>query len=71
MFENARREVMRFNEVADLRLNSALRTARHNSGLADYPLRVAGCAQNRPFLIDTLAIRIPRISLKTQADVLA
>ena len=70
MFENARREVRRFDEVADLRLNSALQTARHNSGIADFPLRVTGSAKKPPFLIGTLAIRILRISLKTQGDTL-
>ncbi len=70
MFENARREVSRFDGVADLCLCAAARTMRRHSGPANYPLRVTGYAQNRPFLIDTLAIRIPRISLKTQGDTL-
>jgi hypothetical protein len=70
MFENARPEVRRLDPVADLPSYGAVRRALEDSGHASYPLRVSGSARKPPFLIDTLAIRIPLISLKTQADAL-
>jgi len=70
MLENARREVRRFDQVADRRSYRAVRRALDHSGHAGYPLRVARSAPQPPYLIDALAIRIPLISLKTQADVL-
>jgi hypothetical protein len=71
MFENARREVGRIDEVAGLRLYAAVRTARHHFEPVGYPLRVAGSAKKRPFLIDTPAIRISSKSLKKKDGDLA
>jgi hypothetical protein len=66
MFENARREVERFDAVAELRPRAARRTTCHQSGLVGYPFRVGGPEKKPPFLIDTLAIRNTSNSLKTK-----
>jgi hypothetical protein len=68
MFENARREVGRPHELADLRSFAAIGTARHHLGSAAYPVRATSFAKNSPFLIDTLAIGKLRNLLKTQGE---
>ena len=68
MFENARREVGRFDEAADLRSHSAVvRSARHQFGPANHVSRITCSAKKPPFLIDTEAIRNSSNLLKTQA----
>jgi hypothetical protein len=67
MFENARHEVGRLDDVADLRSYAEVQTARRHFEPQGYPFRVAVFAKKPPFLLDTPAIR-PTSNLLTTKD---
>jgi hypothetical protein len=66
MFENARHEAGRLDDLADLRSYAEVQTARRHFGPQGYPFRLAVSAKEPPLLLDTPAIRITSNSLKTK-----